>query len=241
MESAGTKPPTHVTLNNGTKMPMFGLGTYDISDSEVMKKAASELGYRMYDCASYYKNEEVLGDAVTGILAEKTCTREELYIISKIWWDEVGDCEAACRRSLEKLKVDYIDLYLVHWPMAITVTGDGDNKKHTNARLPMHKIWPQMEALVEKGLVKSIGVSNFNVQSLWDLLAYAKIPPTVNEVELHPACVQEHLVKYMLENNIHPIGYCPVARGANIGKNRENVCEHEVVKKCQEKYGKTGA
>jgi len=187
MESAGSKPPTHVTLSNGTKMPMFGLGTYDMHDPEPMKKAVTDLGYRMYDTASFYKNEEVVGEAVTSLIADKACTREELYIISKVWWDEVGDCEAACKRSLEKLKVDYLDLYLVHWPMAIA--GDGENMKGVNAGIPMHKIWPQMEALVEKGLVKSIGVSNFNVQSLWDLLAYAKIPPVVNEVELHPACV----------------------------------------------------
>lgn len=97
-----------------------------------------------------------------------------------------------------------------------------------------------MESLVDKGLVKSIGVSNFNVQSLWDMLSYARIPPTCNEVELHPLNVQDKLVKFMRENEIHPIGYCPVARGADTSR-CPNVLEHESVTKCAVKYQKTGA
>ena len=97
-----------------------------------------------------------------------------------------------------------------------------------------------MEALVDKGLVKSIGVSNFNVQSLWDLLTYARIAPGVNQIELHPLNTQDQLLGYMKENNIVPVAYCPVARGADNSK-CPNVCESEPVKKCQAKYGKTGA
>ena len=97
-----------------------------------------------------------------------------------------------------------------------------------------------MENLVDKGLVKNIGTSNFNVQSLWDMLSYARIPPACNEVELHPLCAQLKLVKFMEQNKIVPIGYCPIARGADTSR-CPNVFEHSIVKAKCEKYGKTGA
>ena len=110
------------TLNNGIKMPRFGLGTYHMKDSSLIKQAVSQCGYIMYDCASFYKNEHIVGKALDELLnQDKIVTREELFIISKVWWDEVDDIEAACRRSLKNLGLDYIDLYLVHWPIAIKV------------------------------------------------------------------------------------------------------------------------
>jgi len=88
-------------------------------DSQIIKKSVTELGYRLYDCASYYKNEEVVGKALKEIFeVEKCVTRDEMYVISKVWWDEVEDVEAACKRSLAKLGLEYLDLYLVHWPLA---------------------------------------------------------------------------------------------------------------------------
>ncbi len=93
------------------------------------------------------------------------------------------DVEGACRRSLEKLGVEYIDLYLLHWPIAVRTIKEGQYEK---IKIPIHKIWPQLEALVDLGLTRSIGVSNFSVQSLWDLTSYCRIPPAVNEVEIHP-------------------------------------------------------
>ena len=148
------------------------------------------MGYRMYDCASFYKNEEIVGQGLNEILnVDKSVTREEIYIISKVWFDEVEDCEAACKRSMAKLGVEYLDLYLIHWPVAVKTIEpekEGDPVTYEKMRMPMHKVWEQMEALVDKGLVKSIGVSNWNVQGLWDMLAYARIPPAVNEVEIHP-------------------------------------------------------
>lgn len=104
----------------------------------------------------------------------------------------------------------------------------------------MYKTWAQMEALVDQGLVKSIGVSNFNIQLLWDMLTYARIKPVVNEVELHPLNTQLDLVKFMHDEKVIPIGYCPIARGADT-QDCPNVCEHEIVKKLQQKYNKTGA
>jgi len=144
----------------------------------------------MFDNASFYKNEELVGGVLNELLNEdKSHKREDLFVISKVWWDEVEDCEAACRRSLAKLKVEYLDLYLVHWPIAMKkIEVEGQEPTYERINIPMYKIWSQMEALVDKGLVKSIGVSNFNVQALWDMLSYARIKPVCNEVELHPLC-----------------------------------------------------
>jgi len=108
----------------------------------------------------------------------------------------------------------------------------------------MHKIWAQMEALVDKGLVKSIGVSNFNVQAMWDLLTYCRIKPVVNEVELHPYNVQESLVKFLKQHQIVPVGYCPIARGINSSKkivSHSNIFEHPTIAGLISKYEKTGA
>jgi diketogulonate reductase-like aldo/keto reductase len=235
-----------VTLYNGYKMPVIGLGCYSIQDPQLIRKAGSELGYRLFDSASTYKNEEVVGEALNLILNEdKSATREEVFVISKVHWNEVEDVEAACRRSMKSLGVDYLDLYLVHWPIAMRDTEvtkeDGTTEiLYEKINLPIHKIWPQMEALVDKGLVRSIGVSNFNVQSLWDLLSYARIPPAVNEVELNPINVQPKLVKYMKQQNIVPIAYCPIARAADTLK-APNVTLYPEVVKVSEKYGKTGA
>jgi diketogulonate reductase-like aldo/keto reductase len=184
-------------LNNGNEFPVFGLGTYGITDSNVIKEAIN-MGYRCLDGASFYKNEEVVGQGIK----DSDVDRSQLSVISKVWWDEVEDCEAACRRSLARLGVDYIDLYLVHWPIAIREVGNADGndegeKKYERINIPMYKIWAQMEALVDSGLVKNIGISNFNVQLVWDMLSYCRIKPAVNEVEIHPLNSQTKLVNYM--------------------------------------------
>ena len=167
-------------LNNGLAMPQFGLGTYKMDNHDSLVAAVNNLGYVLIDCASVYKNEEFVGNALSEIL--KTKKREDLYIISKVFVDEVHDVKAACQRSLNKLGLEYLDLYMIHWPMAMS---EGCLKP---VKIPMYKIWAQMEALVDEGIVKSIGVSNFNVQLLWDMLSYCRIQPVCNEIELHPLC-----------------------------------------------------
>ena len=128
-----------VTLNNGMKMPQFGLGTYKMHNSDTVQAACTQLGYRMFDCASFYKNEEMVGRAFNQVIG-KSVKREDMFVISKVWWDEVNDVEAACRRSLAKLGVDYLDLYLVHWPVAVEIIppkNKGDTVKFKKMRLPM--------------------------------------------------------------------------------------------------------
>lgn len=154
----------YYTLTSGHKMPMLGMGTDGITDPDIIAKAAIEIGYRTIDTAARYKNEEVVGAAVKKILASGV-KREDLFVITKVWVDEVDNVEAACKKSLAKLDLEYVDLYLVHWPVAVRTVPTEDPLKPSfeRMRLPIHKIWPQMEALVGLGLARSIGVSNFNV------------------------------------------------------------------------------
>ena len=128
----------------------------------------------------------------------------------------------------------------MHWPIAIKENFHDDGSvTYERNNLPMYKIWAQMESLVDKGLVKSIGTSNFNVQLLWDMLSYARIRPACNEVELHPLNAQVKLVKFLKQHQIEPIGFAPIARGADTSR-CPDVCAHPVVKACMQKYDKTG-
>lgn len=165
-------------------MPLIGLGTFTNKDAaHEMSKAITEIGYRSIDTASRYSNEEVVGECIKLAIESGKVKREELFITTKLWIDEVEDVEAACKSSLKRLGLDYVDLYLVHWPVAVKTVkpaSESGEAVYERMRMPMHKVWPQMEALVAKGLAKSIGVSNFNVQLLWDLLSYCQIKPAAN-------------------------------------------------------------
>lgn len=225
-----------IKLNNQNEFPVFGLGTYDLHDAAVIADSI-KMGYRMLDTASFYKNEEIVGQGIR----DSGVPREELYVISKVWWDEVEDVEAACRRSLERLGIEQLDLYLVHWPFAVRDTGaEDESKRYEKINLPMHKIWPQMEALVDKGLVKNIGVSNFNVQLLWDLLSYARIKPTFNEIELSPLCAQTTLLGYLKQQEIVPIAYCPLVRG-NAESKCKDLWQTPLVQELTKKYNATAS
>lgn len=138
-------------LSSGYTMPKLGFGTSSVLEPEVFYTAV-KVGYRHFDTATRYRNEEQLGEALQRCISEKLVTREELFITTKLWHDDYKDPEAALRLSLQKLKVDYVDLYLIHWPL----------NGHCN-KVPMHKLWATMESFVDQGLVRSIGVSNFNI------------------------------------------------------------------------------
>ena len=158
-------------------MPTVGLGTDKLIDTlihpKVIYDAIVEGGYRLLDCATVYKNEELVGQAIDKAIKENKVTREDLFIITKLDMNDFADPERALKESLTKLKVDYVDTYLIHWPAAF-FTAKSEN------RIPLHVLWPRLEALVEKGYIKSIGVSNFNVQILCDMLLYCKIKPVMN-------------------------------------------------------------
>jgi alcohol dehydrogenase (NADP+) len=204
----------------GDKIPCIGLGTFG-SDSvpaetvaETVKKAIYS-GYRHIDCASVYGNEKNIGYVLKEIFNSGFLKRDDLWITSKVWNDMHDNVEESCIRTLKDLQIDYLNLYLVHWPFAnyhppkCDVTSRSPNAKPYIQENYM-KTWRQMEKLVDKGLVKYIGTSNMTIPKLKQLLNDAEIKPAFNEMELHPHFQQPELFNFCMMNNIQPIGYCPL-------------------------------
>lgn len=212
-----SKIPT-ITLANGYKMPAMGMGTFgsDRFSSEQVSNAvlgAGSQGYRFFDCASVYGNEHLIGEALATM--QQTIPRDELFIDSKVWNDKHDQVIASCKKTLQDLRLDYLDLYLVHWPFRnYHPPGcDGDTRS-PDSRPYSHEqfmdTWRQMEQLVEMGLVRSIGTSNMTIPKMKLLLRDAKIKPVVNEMELHPHFQQTELYDYLVDNKVQPIGFCPI-------------------------------
>jgi diketogulonate reductase-like aldo/keto reductase len=226
-------------------MPTFGFGCFQLTNIDAVRYAVVDCGYRLLDNAHIYGNEAQIGDTLTKTVFKKV-PRKDLYIVSKLWVTDVENVEAACKKTIANLKCDYLDLYLIHWPMFMKppATNKDGTPKREKLNFPMHKVWPQMEKLVDKGLVKSIGISNFNVQMMWDLLSYARIKPAVNQVELHPYCSQQKLVEFMKKNGIQPMAYAPTARSGNSTSfllDIPDIKENPIIKSLCKKYKKTPA
>ena len=188
-----------IHLNDGREMPLLGLGVYKATEDEELKQAISSAvswGYRLIDTASFYKNEEGVGKGIQAL----NIPREDLFVTTKIWntAQRIGDIEDSFNRSLERLALDYVDLYLIHWP----VPGCFGNT------------WKAMERLQDQGKVKSIGVSNFSIQDLELLKTVSDVIPAVNQVEFHPLFNHPELKSYCEENGIALQAYAPLARGA---------------------------
>lgn len=209
-----------IYLSDGGKIPVIGLGTFG-SDSVEPETVAATIrkailaGYRHIDCASVYGNEANIGPTLNEIFKSGIINREDLWITSKLWNDKHDDVEASCRKSLADLQLDYLDLYLIHWPVPNYHPPKCDvNMRNPNAKPYIHdnymNTWQQMESLVEKGLVKRIGTSNMTIPKLKLLLRDAKIRPAFNEMELHPHFQQPELFEFCQYNNIQPIAYCPL-------------------------------
>lgn len=206
-------------LNNGQMIPQLGLGVFKVQDADDLKSAVSEAlkdGYRHFDTATIYHNEEWLGEA----LAESDVKREDLFITSKVWNSNTtyDETTAAFHESLKKLQTDYLDLYLIHWP------SEGYNEK-----------WRAMESLYNDGLIKSIGVSNFEKPHMEKLLTTAKIKPAVDQVETHPYFQQKELNDYLKSLDIAHEAWGPLGQG------KSNVLEDSVLVKIAEAHDKTVA
>ncbi|TCT18014.1 diketogulonate reductase-like aldo/keto reductase [Melghiribacillus thermohalophilus] len=206
------------TLHNGVKMPWVGLGVYKMkNDQEVVNavKSALEIGYRSIDTAQFYDNEEGVGQAIK----ESGIPREEIFVTTKIWNTHQGyDLTLKTfEKSLEKLGMDYVDLYLVHWPVP------GKYKE----------TWKALEHLYEQKKVRAIGVSNFLIHHLEDLFQEAEIKPMVNQVEFHPQLFQKDLLNFCNEHQILLEAWSPLARGKYFGD--------PVLQELSQKYGKTPA
>ena len=187
-----------VKLSNGVEMPWLGLGIHRIKEGDDVENAvrfALETGYRSFDTASFYQNEQGLGKAIraSGI------PREEIFLTTKVWNSDQGYLSTfrAFEKSLEKLQTDYLDLYLIHWPHNFLT----------------FETWKAMEELYEKGRVRAIGVSNFLVRHLQSLMEKSLITPMINQFEFHPELVQPELLQFCHENQIQPEAWRPIMKG----------------------------
>lgn len=208
-------------LRGGDKIPAIGMGTfgsdrYTPEQVAAAVKGAAEVGFRLFDCASVYGNEALIGDVFQEIMRSGV-KREELFITSKVWNDMHGrgDVLLSCAKSLKDLKLDYIDLYFIHWPFPnFHPKGAPPDYRDPSARPYIHEeymeTWYQMERLVKAGYVRHIGTSNMTVPKLKLLLRDCTVMPAANEMELHPCFQQPELFQFCLDHGIQPIGFCPI-------------------------------
>ena len=207
-----------LTLNTKDKMPMLGLGVYKATGPNEVETAISyalESGYRLIDTASVYKNEDGVGRAIKS----SSIPREDLFITTKVWntAQRIGSIDSAFERSLERLQLDYVDLYLIHWPVPGCYL----------------ETWKELEKIYHSGRAKAIGVSNFEIQHLEELFQTSGIVPAVNQIEYHPLFNQSELCSYCQERGIAVQAYAPLARGAYL--NRDTLI------RIGAKYGKSPA
>ena len=209
----------YVTLRNGVKMPLEGFGVFQVPEAAVCERAVSEaleVGYRLIDTAAAYFNEEAVGAAIR----KSGIPREELFVTTKLWIQDAGyeSARAAFQTSLDKLGLDYVDLYLIHQPMN-----------------DYYAAWRAMEELYEAGRARAIGVCNFYPDRLTDLCLNARVAPMVDQVELHPFFAQGGAIENMKALDVQAEAWGPLAEG------RHGIITHPVLAKIGEKYGKTAA
>lgn len=208
-----------VKLNNGVEMPVLGFGVFQIQDQNECEQAVYDAimaGYRLIDTAASYLNEEAVGRAIK----RSGVAREDLFITTKLWVQDTGyaSTKKAFNKSLDRLQLDYLDLYLIHQPF-----------------WDVHGSWRAMEELYKEGKVKAIGVSNFQPDRLIDLIIHNEVVPAVNQVETHPFCQQLESHDFMKENGVQIESWGPFAEGKN------NMFENEVLATIAEKYNKSVA
>lgn len=217
---ATSMPP--ITMADGVIMPPIGMGTFgsDSVPEEIVAdsvKTALEMGYRHIDCARAYGNEKAIGKAFHAIFSDGAIRREDVRITSKLWNDRHGarDVLVSCAETLRDLQLDYLDLYLVHWPFPNYHTPGCDvNERDIKAR-PFFaqeylKVWHQMEKLVDLGLVRAIGTSNMTIPKFEQVYPHMRIRPVANQMELHPHLQQKELRAYLAAHDILPIAFCPL-------------------------------
>lgn len=239
-----------VKLNSGYEIPVLGLGTWESKPGEVgaAVKYAISIGIRHLDFARAYKNEKEIGVALSEVFKEGKVKREDLFITSKLFngFHSPEHVEEAITDTLTDLQLTYLDLYLVHWPIAHAYPGKGEiftkDDPTTGFRpfenVPLHVTWPAMEKLVAEKKVRSIGVSNFPVVLVHDLLTYAKIPPAVNQIEVHPFNQSDNLINYLTQKGIHVTAYSPLCR-AGVFKDVPSITESPVLQKIAAKHKKS--
>jgi len=209
----------NIVLNNGVEMPILGFGVFQVPDPEECERSvyeALQTGYRLIDTAAAYMNEEAVGKAIK----KSGVPREEIFVTTKLWIQDAGyeNAKKAFERSLSKLRLDYLDLYLIHQPY-------GD----------VYGSWRAMEELYNEGRIKAIGVSNFQPDRVMDLIVHNKVIPAVNQIETHPFNQQTETQKFLQENNVQIESWGPFAEGKN------NIFQNELLLSIAGKYQKTVA
>jgi alcohol dehydrogenase (NADP+) len=210
----------YLALSANDKMPALGLGTWKSGRGEVYQAVTSaiDLGYRHLDCAPIYQNEKEVGEALRLALKSDRLKREDLWLTSKLWNDAHApkDVQPALEASLKDLGLDYLDLFLIHWPVHFrpgVVFPRQPEQYLPYDTIPLSETWQAMERLVHKGLCRFIGVCNFGIARLASLQRHATIPPAVNQIELHPYLAQAEMVRYCREQQILLTAYSPLGSG----------------------------
>jgi diketogulonate reductase-like aldo/keto reductase len=237
-----------VDLNNGKSMPGIGIGSFDGFKHtpemlEQFKEAtynALKTGYRLVDCADVYNNEESVGDGIQKFLKEGNVSRGDLFVTSKVFiYNHARDnVRAAVRRSLDRLKLDYLDLYLIHWPAAMKKSPEGVDSP---AGIPLADTWKYLEEMVDEGLLRSIGVSNCESRHLNEILTSCRIKPVINQVECHPFLNQEKLLSFCQQHGIVLEAYSPLCKSGANYPSKVDLLNNEVMLRIAKKHNFTVA
>eukprot|EP00475_Leptophrys_vorax_P022191 TRINITY_DN3020_c0_g1_i1.p1 TRINITY_DN3020_c0_g1~~TRINITY_DN3020_c0_g1_i1.p1 ORF type:complete len:343 (-),score=84.97 TRINITY_DN3020_c0_g1_i1:724-1752(-) len=238
-----------VTLSTGAKMPLLGFGTWRAGPGEVAAavKTALLYGYRHIDCAWAYRNESEVGEGIKQAIAESKgkLTRNMIFVTTKLWnqFHQPEQVEEACRDSLNKLGLEYVDLYLMHWPVSFNYHADDFLSKLPDGsndvtNVPIRDTWQAMEPLVAKGLVKAIGISNFTKRQIEDLLSYAKVKPVVHQCEAHPHFPNVELAKFSKDHGMAFTAYSSLGK---IWDGQDSCMDEKVVQQVSKKLNKSPA
>ena len=240
-------------FNNGDHLDAIGLGTWKSDSGKVEEAVISAIksGYKHIDCAAVYDNEAEIGNAFEKAIDQKMISRENLWVTSKLWntAHKAEDVLPALKQTLSDLKLDYLDLYLIHWPVAFRPDLDGFPQHNEDflslEEVPIIETWEAMLEAKKQGLVKHLGVSNFSVTKLKDLMDKTDDAPEMNQVELHPFLHQDELLEFCHSNNIHLTAYSPLGSGDRSSEmkadDEPSLLENTVIKSIAERHSVTPA